>query len=102
MSRYVLSREARADLRQISQYLEQESIKVARRVLAEFTVAFRALARNPRKGHLRQDLTERTDLLFWPVYSYLIVYRSRGRVLRIVAVLHGKRNLERILRACDN
>jgi plasmid stabilization system protein ParE len=68
-----------SDLRQIQQYLEQESIKATRRILSELTAAFRSLARTPYRGHLRQDLTDRKDLLFWPVCSYLIVYRPGSR-----------------------
>jgi plasmid stabilization system protein ParE len=51
----------------------------------------------PGKGHVREDLTTR-DVLFWPVRSYQIIYRSGTRPLEVVAVLHGKRNLRRILR----
>jgi plasmid stabilization system protein ParE len=97
MRRLVLSNEARHDLREIKTYIAQDSIAGARRVIAEFRQAFLQLGKTPGMGHTRQDLTNR-PVLFWPVRSYLIIYRSGVQPLEIVAVLHGKRNLKRILR----
>jgi plasmid stabilization system protein ParE len=53
------------------------------------------LAQNPRLGHKRSDLTSH-PVLFFTVYSYMIVYRP-GMPLEIVRVLHGNRDLKRIL-----
>ena len=50
----------------------------------------------PGIGHRRQDLTPR-PLLFFPLYSYLIVYRRDDRD-RIVAVIHGRRNVKGVLK----
>jgi antitoxin ParD1/3/4/toxin ParE1/3/4 len=54
------------------------------------------LARTPGMGHLREDLADE-PLKFWPVYSYLIIYRPETRPLQIVRVLHGARDLRRLL-----
>ncbi len=97
MSRFRLSPEARHDLREILAYIGGDSIDVAERVRQELLSNCRRLAQNPRVGHLRVDLTSREDVLFWPVYSYLIVYRPGTRPLDILRVLHGKRNVRRIL-----
>jgi plasmid stabilization system protein ParE len=35
--------------------------------------------------------------MFWSVFSYLIVYNPAKRPVEIVRVLHGKRDVERIL-----
>ena len=50
----------------------------------------------PGKGHKRPDLTSR-DVLFFSVYQYMIVYR-RTELVEIVAVLHGKRDVKRLLK----
>ena len=50
----------------------------------------------PAKGHRRSDLTNR-NVLFFSVYQYMIVYR-RAEPVEIVAVLHGKRDLRRVLK----
>jgi plasmid stabilization system protein ParE len=61
--------------------------------------AFEGLADVPGKGHKRSDLTSR-DVLFLSVYQYLIVYRS-AKCVEIIAVLHGERNVERLLQSAD-
>lgn len=51
-------------------------------------------------GHSRRDLTTR-DLRFWTMArypNYTVVYRPETSPLQIVAVLHGKRNLRRVLK----
>lgn len=53
--------------------------------------------REPRIGHTRVDLTDQ-PLKFWAVFSYLGVYDDESRPLRIVAVLHGVRDVEQFLK----
>ena len=55
------------------------------------------LAENPGAGHWRKNLTNQ-PVKFFPVYSYLIVYRPDTKPLQIVSVLHGRRDVEQILR----
>jgi plasmid stabilization system protein ParE len=50
----------------------------------------------PGMGHKRADLTPR-DVLFWPVHSYLVIYCA-SKPLRIVRVIHGKRDVKRLLK----
>lgn len=98
MPRYVLSPEAREDLREIRDYLVTEGgRRLARYVLQEISAAFGLLASHPNAGHLRQDLTS-LPVKFWTVFSYLIVYDPAPRPLAIVRVLHGRRDVETILR----
>jgi toxin ParE1/3/4 len=56
----------------------------------------RLLAQRPELGQMRRDLID-LPLRFWPVFSYLIVYDPARRPIEIVAVLHGARDLSRIL-----
>jgi hypothetical protein len=51
----------------------------------------------PAKDTTAQILITR-DVLFFSVYQYMIVYR-RAATVEIVAVLHGKRDLRRLLKA---
>ncbi|MGI9072248.1 MAG: type II toxin-antitoxin system RelE/ParE family toxin [Bryobacteraceae bacterium] len=98
MSRYVLTTQAQEDLQQIRDYfLREAGFRVARHVLASVVAAFQALARTPGQGHRREDLSSREELRFWNVFSYLIVYRIDERPLTVIAILHGKRNVERLL-----
>ena len=97
MNRFRLSREAEADLDEIWQYIAQDNLDAAERVLEELENAFRSLARMPHMGHRRTDVTK-GDVLFWDVRPYVIVYQPEARPLDIVAVLHGRRNIKKVLR----
>ena len=58
------------------------------------------LAEAPVRGHSRPDLTAR-PLRFWTLSrypNYVIVYRPEKAPLRIVAVIHGKRDIQHILK----
>jgi plasmid stabilization system protein ParE len=52
----------------------------------------------PEQGYRRADLTK-MPARFFPLYSYLIVYQPEANPVRIMAVLHGNRNLKRLLNA---
>jgi plasmid stabilization system protein ParE len=54
------------------------------------------LAGNPGAGHWRRDLTEE-PVRFFSVYAYLIVYRPEKNPLQVVAILHGRRDVEKLL-----
>ena len=98
MKPYFVAPEAEDDLRQIWRYLLGEAgLAIANRIQSELVDAFDALAEVPGKGHKRSDLTSR-DVLFFSVYQYMIVYR-RTEFVEIVAVLHGKRDVKRLLNA---
>ena len=75
----------------------RDSVEAAARVRREIRDACRRLAQHPHSGHQRSDLTTRQDVLFWPVYSYLIIYRPDKKPLEVLRVLHGNRDLTRIL-----
>jgi plasmid stabilization system protein ParE len=95
--RFRLAPEARQDIKEIWAHIAHDSLKAAARVREEIRNSCRWLARHPHIGHRRDDLTTREDVLFWPVYSYLIIYRPNTRPLEILRVLHGKRNVISIL-----
>jgi len=91
--RYVLAPEAARDLVVIWRYIKNESTEeTADRVEAVIRDKIVALARSPGVGHSRRDLTS-ADVRFFPVYSYLIVYRSGTKPLQVVSILHGNRDL---------
>ena len=96
MKRFRLAAEAAADLTEIFNYIAEDSIDAAQRVSVGIYDEMKKLARNPGIGHKRRDLTSR-DLLFWPIYSYLVVYQPTS-VLNIIAVLHGRRDVRKILK----
>ena len=96
--RYVLAPEAAFDLFQIWLYIKNRgSIETAYRVESVVREKLVFLTGSPNAGHWRKNLTDER-VKFFPVYSYLIVYRPDTKPLQIVAILHGRRDTEQILK----
>jgi antitoxin ParD1/3/4 len=100
MSGYALTPLAKADIFDIWSYIAKESEDAAARVEQAIYNACAFLADGPMCGHSRPDLTARA-LRFWTLTrypNYTIVYRPETSPLQVVAVLHGKRNVRRMLK----
>src|ERR1700677_517470 len=96
--RYVLAPEAAIDLVQIWRYTKRQGgVGTANRIESAIRETIVFLAANHGAGHLREDLTDE-KVKFFPLYSYLIVYRSGTKPLQILAILHGHRDVEQILK----
>ena len=76
---------------------EEAGYRIARRMLVEFTEAFRLLARTPDNGHKRENLAEDSSLLFWPTRDYLIVYKPGTDPLQIVLIARGRQDVPGII-----
>jgi len=96
-ARFRLTPNAESQLGDILEFIATDSESAAVRVRDAMYEAFGLLASHPQMGHARQDLTAR-PLRFWSVYSYLVVYDPSCEPLAILAVLHGARDVEQILR----
>ena len=100
MSVYVLTPLAKADIFDIWSYIAEDSDGAADRVEHAIYDACAFVAEAPMRGHSRPDLTTRS-LRFWTLARYpncAVVYRAETAPLQIIAVLHGKRNIRRILK----
>jgi plasmid stabilization system protein ParE len=93
---YRLTPEARANLDDICAFIADGSVDAALRVLDAFQRAFDQLVAMPGIGHTREDLTT-SPVKFWTVYSYLVVYDPTSTPLTIIAILHGARDVERLI-----
>ena len=97
MRRYILAPEAALDLVGIWRYLKKKAnVEIAERVERAIREKIVLLANMPGAGHWRRDLTDE-PVRFFAVYSYLIVYRPETKPLQVVAILHGSRDVERVL-----
>ena len=96
MNRIVLTPAAEGDLLKIIEYLEGDNPSAVLKVVDALDQAMQRLAENPGIGHVRPDLTGE-DVRFWPVFKYLVIYRQETKPLEIIRVLHGRRDVERIL-----
>lgn len=98
MTRYVLSAGAERDLDHIWDFIAEDSIDIADRWVGKLFDAFESLARNPGMGRKREDLTAH-PVFFWPVGSYLIIYRASRGPIEIAAVTQGSRDIPAFLRS---
>jgi plasmid stabilization system protein ParE len=96
VSEFVLTQVAKADLLKIIEYLEGDNPSAVLKVVDALDDAMQLLADNPGMGHFRPDLTPQ-DVRFWSVFRYLVIYRPDTKPLEIVRVLHGKRDVRRLL-----
>ncbi|HEY3973550.1 MAG TPA: type II toxin-antitoxin system RelE/ParE family toxin [Candidatus Sulfotelmatobacter sp.] len=100
MSGFTLTRLAKADIFDIWSYIAKDSKESADRVEQAIFEACAFVADAPERGHSRADLTKRS-LRFWTLTrypNYSIVYRPDMSPIQVVAVLHGRRNLRRIMK----
>jgi plasmid stabilization system protein ParE len=100
MSAYALTPLAKADIFDAWSYIADDSEEAANRVEQAIYDACAFVAEAPMRGHSRSDLASRS-LRFWTLTrypNYTVVYRPETSPLQVVAVLHGKRNIRRILK----
>ena len=93
MNRYALIATALHDLAEIDLYIRAENPAAADRLLASFQAKFALLATNPEMGHRRDEL--RPGIRSFPLGTYVAFHRIAGKVIEIVRVLHGRRDIER-------
>jgi plasmid stabilization system protein ParE len=99
MASFRLTQDAIEDLDAIWSFIFKDNPDAADAVEDETRSVCFLLAQGPLKGHVRPDLTK-LPVRFWtpPKYpNYMIVYKPDSRPIEIVRVLHGMRNLKRIL-----
>jgi len=92
------SRQARADLLDIGEYIfgQSHSEETAHRVLDAIDEKCQFLARNPFAAEARPDLAP--QLRASPVGSYVIFYRPIDDGIEVVRVLHGARDIPAVFR----
>jgi antitoxin ParD1/3/4 len=98
-ARFQLTSQAVEDLDAIWWAITEDNRDAAERVEIEILATCHRLARHPRMGTKRQDITM-LPVRFWTITkfsNYVIVYRPETNPLQVVAVLHGKRDLKEVL-----
>ena len=84
MKRFILTPRAKQDVNDIWDYIANDNIKAADRVLEALEQAMFKLAKSPGIGHWREERMDKRHR-FFPVYSYLIVYRLETNPPQIIA-----------------
>jgi plasmid stabilization system protein ParE len=83
--------EAELDLDRIWDFVAEDSLDAADRVVADLLGRIDALVPFPHQGLRRADLTSR-PLRFAVVHEYLIAYAPEEKPLWVIAVMHGRRS----------
>ena len=95
MGRYFLSSRADADMLAIWEYIAQDNIIAADRMIDQFTAAFERIAQFPEMGARHEHPND--DFRMVVVAPYLIFYRISGDEADIVRVLHSARRWDELL-----
>jgi antitoxin ParD1/3/4/toxin ParE1/3/4 len=96
---YQLTPRALDNLDEIWNYIAQDKVSAANRVESAILSACYSLARHPLIGTKRIEITTK-PVRFWNVPRYpkfIIVYRPETRPLQIVTIVHGMRDLKRLM-----
>jgi toxin ParE1/3/4 len=72
------------------------SIDIANRVVESITDQFVQLSKHPHLGRRRDDL--RPGMRSVTVGSYIVIYRVEGSNVRILHVVHGRRDIKSVIR----
>ena len=92
---FELTPRALADLDDIWTFIAEDSVNAANRVESAILLACESLARHPKQGSKRVEITY-LPVRYWPVTrfpNFIVVYRPETRPLQAVTVIHGKRGL---------
>ena len=101
MASFRLTGDAIADIDAIWLHIYSDNPNAADAVEDEIRSTCALLAVSPLQGHLRRDLTK-LPIRFWVLSkypNYVIVYDPHARPLAILRVLHGMRDLKRLLKS---
>jgi len=97
MAEYLLSPDALQDLKDIWDFIRSDSAEAADKVVDALFEAFEGLAAISHKGHKREDWTS-SDVRFWPVFSFHVIYRPDTKPLQIIGIVHGARDVPEVLK----
>ena len=84
---------AAEDLEAIALYIAADSVAYAAAVVRTILATTRNLSRFPFAGRVVPELAN-DNIREWFAYSYRVIYRIRGEVITIAAIVHGKRQLD--------
>ena len=91
MTGYDFHPDAAVDLDEIWDFIAEDNLDAADRVIQDVLSRIDKLVPFPDQGHKRPDLTSR-PLRFAVVHEYLIAYAPDENPLWVIAVIHGRRS----------
>lgn len=104
MARLLIREQAWSDLEELGAFIAKDNPAAAAEVVRELRRSFELLARMPQLGRAVRNIKTTEELRMWlsPAFpNYLIFYCEFLGGVEIVRVLHGARDIQRILES-DN
>jgi toxin ParE1/3/4 len=92
MRTYRLSEQAKTDLRAIWDYISEQSLSAADRIIDGLFSRFQILAREPLLGEARNDL--HPGLRAFVFKNYLILYYPMRSGIEVAGIVHGAQDVE--------
>lgn len=92
----IITDAAQADLDEAWGFLARKSLKAADALIDRFMQKALVHAEFPESGRPREDLGP--GLRSFVVTPYVAFFRQAGTTIEILRVLHGRRDIERIMR----
>ena len=83
--------EAVVDLDEIWEFIREDNLDAADKVISDILASIDALTTFPNQGHKRPDLTSH-PLRFVLAHDYVIAYAPGEKPLWVVAVIRGRRS----------
>lgn len=96
MAGYRVTRRARRDILEIWERIAQDSLQHADLFVDRLVRQFQLLGQNPYLGRKRDELIAGSRSI--ALGDYLVFYSVTNPGVRVLHVVHGRRNLERLLR----
>ena len=100
MPRLLINARARLDVEQIASHIARDHVRAAIRFILAAKVACEKLAQFPGLGpEWEPRVAKYPDLRFWPITpyrNYLVLYRPIPDGVRILRVIHGARDVNRV------
>jgi plasmid stabilization system protein ParE len=89
---FVITPQARSDLKNILLDIAEDSPEAAHRLRSEFYEGLTTVGRSPGIGHYHEELLSR-EYRFWNFYSYVVAYSWKASPIQVISVVHGARDL---------
>jgi toxin ParE1/3/4 len=96
MTRFRLSRQAKADLEAIAAYIGDRNPSAAVQELRKLHEKFAVLGKNPLMGELRQELPKSPRS--FTAGNHVILYKQAISGIEVARVVHASRDIGTILR----
>ena len=96
MTEPIITEQAQADLDEMWDQISERDLRATDRLLDRFYTAARTHAQFPESGRSQDDLAP--GLRSFVVKPYVVFYRPAQATIEVLRVLHGRRDLDRIMR----